>query len=331
MSCWVLMPVFNDWDAASRLLGLLHGHLAAAGIPARVVVVDDGSTEPPPSHFQSPAPSASSPGIQHIHVIRLRRNLGHQRAICIGLCWLADRRADPLLHLDPFHLAPVLIMDADGEDDPADAPRLLKCFTRDPDCVVFAERTKRSEGPLFALCYWLFRVTHFLLTGIRVRVGNFSVLPASQLDRLVVVADLWNHYAASVVRARLPAVRVPTQRAHRLAGQSRMNFVSLVTHGLSSMSVFGETIGVRALLACAAAAALVTSALLAVLAIRLFTDWAIPGWATTAGGISLLVLLQLAGIALSFVFALLSARQNASFIPLRDYRWFILQPPEPPR
>ena len=90
-----------------------------------------------------------------------------------------------------------------------------------------------------------------LLTGIPVRVGNFSVIPAAQLRRLVVVSELWNHYAAAVFKARTPKATVPTARAPRLAGRSRMNFVDLVTHGLSALSVHSELIGVRLLVVAA--------------------------------------------------------------------------------
>jgi hypothetical protein len=39
-------------------------------------------------------------------------------------------------------------------------------------------------------------------------------------------------------------VTVPTERAPRLCGESRMNFVALVGHGLSALSVHAELIGV---------------------------------------------------------------------------------------
>ncbi len=58
------------------------------------------------------------------------------------------------------------------------------------DVVVFAERTRRSEGPLYSVLYFLYRWTHYLLTGIPVRVGNFSAIGRATVRSLAVVSDL---------------------------------------------------------------------------------------------------------------------------------------------
>ena len=62
-------------------------------------------------------------------------------------------------------------------------------------------------------------------------------------------SELWNHYAAAVLKTRLPYTSVPTIRGRRLQGDSRMGFVSLAVHGLSALSVFSDTLGVRLLVA----------------------------------------------------------------------------------
>jgi hypothetical protein len=43
----ILTPVFNDWTAFDRLVADLDDALAAAHLCARVLAVDDGSTEEP--------------------------------------------------------------------------------------------------------------------------------------------------------------------------------------------------------------------------------------------------------------------------------------------
>src|SRR5262249_43444017 len=103
------------------------------------------------------------------------------------------------------------------------------------------------EGLGFRFFYWLFRTTHQLLTGHPAKVGNFSLVPREQLRRLTVVSEIWNNYAAAVYKARLPMDTVPTGRAERIAGKTRMNFASLVSHGLSAMSIYNDVIGVRTL------------------------------------------------------------------------------------
>ena len=115
--------------------------------------------------------------------------------------------------------------------------------------AVFAERARRTESLSFRLFYRLYKAAHLILTGEPVRVGNFSVLPATLLGRIVCVSDLWNHYAAAAFKARLPITTLPLARGHRLDGKSKMNFVSLAMHGLGAMSVYGDRIGVRLLVA----------------------------------------------------------------------------------
>jgi hypothetical protein len=88
------------------------------------------------------------------------------------------------------------------------------------------------------MSYWFYKIAHRILTGVNIRVGNFSILPSSYLTTLVVMSELWNHYATSVFRSGLPVTTIPIPRGYRDAGRSRMNFVSLVVHGLSAISVF---------------------------------------------------------------------------------------------
>jgi hypothetical protein len=60
-----------------------------------------------------------------------------------------------------------------------------------------------------------------------------------------------------------------------------------------------------------------------VAAIRLFTNRAIPGWATYATGTLAIIAIQLISIATSFTFFVLSNRANLGFVPLRDYSLFV--------
>jgi len=117
------------------------------------------------------------------------------------------------------------------------------------------------------------------------------------MARLMGVPDLWNHYAASVYRARLPRTLVPLPRGRRLAGESKMNFVSLLIHGLSAMSVFSDQVSAR-LLTAAVSFAVIAIALMGVTAgIRWFTDLAVPGWATFTVGLLLVLVVQLLSFA----------------------------------
>jgi glycosyltransferase involved in cell wall biosynthesis len=304
----ILIPVYNDWESLRLLLPRIDECVAGLGLPVEVLIVDDGSTEPPPQRLDLlPA------NVRAVRVLELRRNLGHQRAICIGLSYLQETVA----------CRAVAVMDGDGEDDPADLPRLFARFLQEQErAIVFAGRARRSESPLFKVFYLLYKAVHRVLTGPRVEVGNFSIVPAAQLRRLVVVSELWNHFAAAVFSARLPRVIVATARGRRLSGGSKMNFVSLVTHGLSAISVFGERVGVRVLVAVSSLAVLIVASLVVVLIVKLTTGLAVPGWATYTSGLLMIILLQMVMLASIYIVLVLGSRQGIGFLPLRDYRYF---------
>ncbi len=302
----ILLPVYNDWEAFLMLLPRLDWELNVNGLRAEVLIVDDGSTVPAPLNLGSNSFTA----IESVDILSLRRNLGHQRAIAVGLSYIEANR--------PCHT--VVVMDCDGQDDPSDVPRLVReCFANEGQKIIFAARTRRAESLTFRLFYRFYRLMHFWLTGVKVRVGNFSAIPSPVLKRLVAVSDLWNHYAAAVHKARLPVVLIPTQRGTRLEGQSQMNLVALVVHGLSAMAVFGDRIGVRLLIGVSLGIVLAGGALMGVVGIRLLTNLAIPGWATYVSGILLVLLTQMLLIVLVFAFVILAARDSANFIPSRDY------------
>lgn len=301
----ILMPVYNDWRALSLLLPILDRELKKDKVKADIILVDDGSTVAAPEDLAS----ARFEAIDAIEVLSLRRNLGHQRAIAVGLSYIEANQPPRA----------VVVMDSDGEDNPKDIPRLAQaCAAERGEKIVFATRIKRSEGWLFTFFYHLYRALHFLLTGVRVRVGNFSIIPPGSLKRLVAVSELWNHYAAAVHKARLPMEFIPTERATRLEGLPRMDLVSLVVHGLSAMAVFGDRIGVRLLIVVCAAMGAALTALVAVVGIRLWTNLAIPGWATYVTGLLLVMLTQMLLVVLVFVFVILAARNAANVLP-NDY------------
>jgi hypothetical protein len=306
----VLVPVYNDWASLAKLLPELDRVLRAHDREADVLVVDDGSTSEPDQLRELRPLSA----LGRIDVLTMRRNLGHQRAIAVGLAYVEDC----------LETGALVVMDGDGEDDPADVPRLLdRLEDRGGREIVFAERTRRAESMTFQVFYLLYKVLHWVLTGTGVRVGNFSAIPRRRLSSLVVVAELWNHYAAAAFRSRQPFCTVPTHRAKRLCGRSTMNFVSLVTHGLSAISVYADIAGVRLLVASVALALLTLAGIIGTVTVRLVTSLAIPGWASYTVGILVVLLVQAVMAMFVFSFVVLGARHGSTFLPRRDYSYFI--------
>lgn len=307
----ILIPVYDDWDAVALLIPELDEALSEHE-PVDIVLIDDGSKQPPPPSLEG----LRSKKVANLRCLRLRRNLGHQRAIAVGLGWMSTVVDPPA----------VVVMDGDGEDAPGDVPRLIdECRRLGSSHVVFAARKRRSETMVFRFFYHLYRLVHRLFIGHSVRVGNFSIIPRACLQRIIVVSDLWNHYAASVFKARLPRAEITTIRGKRLLGQSTMNFVSLVTHGLSAVSVFGEILGTRLLIVSCLLILLSVVGIGGIAVADLTGAATLPDWTPMAVLIFIVLFFQALFGSMLFAFITLSGRSDIGFLPIRDHAFFVLE------
>jgi glycosyltransferase involved in cell wall biosynthesis len=307
----LIIPVYNDWPSFRILLRELDK--VAANLPIRMFVtaIDDGSTEDPDENFNNFADLRHIEGAEIVH---LAGNVGHQRAIAIGLCVAVKG--------DDFDA--VLIMDADGEDLPQMIEHLLMNIGQRKDFCIVAQRRKRTETPLFRLSYLFYKSVFKLVAGKTINFGNFCVLSRSYARRLVMVSDLWNHLPSAILRSRLPLTSVPIDRGRRYVDSSKMNFTSLVVHGLSGLSVYADTIFVRLLLLTVLLAVFGTISVGTVLTLRFFFPvHATPGWATTVTFGLTIILLQVFFTALSSILMLLNSRVQRLVIPIVDFKQYV--------
>jgi glycosyltransferase involved in cell wall biosynthesis len=308
MKAVIVMPVFNDWESC----GILLGHLDALPLPGlselRVLIVDDGSIEPRP---ESLAQALGRGRIDRVSVLELVCNVGHQRAIALGIARVAASDSGEVL----------LIMDADGEDDPADIPRLLDALRTNPDAAVVGGRAERSEGAGFRLGYLAYQTLFRALVGRQIDFGNFCAFGPRLARRLSGMSETWNHLAATLLRARVPLVALPTRRGRRYAGTGVMNLPALIAHGLSAFAVFSDQVFARLLLLSAATGSLALVGTIIVIILRFATTISLPGWASTVVGVFALLFVQAILVCLVGALQLLSARsqlgaQPAVLVPL---------------
>ena len=141
---WVVCPSFRDTAAFTKLreqlIEVCSNSELLCSLPVRWVVVDDtGGMDPEVTSIAT---------LSDVRVVTPPFNIGHQRAIVLGLRSTMDQIADEDL---------VVTMDADGEDRPEDLPRLLAPLLEVPSdhlqlCV--AIRTQRQNPSVFAPCTW---------------------------------------------------------------------------------------------------------------------------------------------------------------------------------
>lgn len=298
------MPVFNDWSSSTGLIEQINRELQNLSMQANIFIVNDCSTTPPDFTGQS-----ALPAVREVNVIHLLRNLGHQRAIAIGIAYLAENLPDPGI---------VVIMDSDGEDDATYIKAMLEKYHEcNKTRVVFAERQKRSENQLLRAFYHVYRLVHYLLTGNRIRFGNYSLLDIKHIRSLSTSEELWTHYAAAVVSLRIPHVGIKTNKSQRIDGSSKMNFTNLVIHGLSAISVFGDKAFVRLLMLSLFFTLLV---IFGFILQNLQSDFSnITGQTFTV----LLLALSITSNLTCFSLLLLNSRKLSTFLPIRDYKVFV--------
>lgn len=271
----IVTPVYEDEASFAELCRRLAEVQSSVGARFHVIAVDDGSLAAPPQLGAMAEAGLSG------EILRLARNVGHQAAIAIGL---ARAAAMP-------NLTASIVMDSDGEDTPESIPGLLSAVDNENCDVAVAERAKRSETLTFQLFYSVYKRLFRSLTGQRLRFGNFMALSPQALERLSGMYETSTHVAAATVKAKLRRADVPTDRGVRYAGQSKMNFPSLVLHGMRAVMVFSDLVLTRMALALVAMAAAVISVVLIAVGMK-FAGYATPGWVTIVTGFALSLFVQ---------------------------------------
>jgi hypothetical protein len=304
----IILPLYKDWESFHVLLQNLKKHLGNQWALARVVVVDDFSLEDLPLFPEDFR--------QHIEVLELVRNMGHQKAIAIGLAYAVINNPTA---------KEFVIMDSDGEDKPEDISLLLNEVRRKKFGLCFAHRTKRTESTAFRFLYRIYKKAFRLLTGQHIYFGNFCCMNAEVAKRLVHVAEIWLHFSSGIIKSKLFYTTIPTERGKRYKGNSKMNFTSLINHGLSAIAVYSEFVAVRITLLSIALSGLSAIGILSIISVKQFTQLAIPGWASfvSLGLIVLIIQFFSLGILLSFV--ILSAKTIRNINPSIVYKDYIFK------
>ncbi len=121
----VVLPAYNEADNLVELVPETTASLREAGVTFEVVVVDDGSTDGTAEIMRE----LRSP---EVVCVSLRRNAGKSAALDAGLARVRGEY--------------VVLMDADGQDDPAQIPRLLAALDADEDLdLVTGRRAIRHD------------------------------------------------------------------------------------------------------------------------------------------------------------------------------------------
>lgn len=306
----IIIPVFNDWDSLNLLIPKIDITLRSEELTVTVIIVNDGSTDEP--EIEDDVLTGLSI-INSIEIIHQNCNLGHQRAIAIGLSEVSKRKS----------VDAIVIMDADGEDRPEDIPVLVEQGLKEKEKIIVARRDRRSEGLVFKTGYLVYKLLFRLLTGKRIAFGNFCLLPIKIAKKLTYFDSLWNHLPATILKSKLPLTMVSTKRGERLRGKTKMNFGGLILLGLSAVSVYVDVALLRTLLLSICFATVTIIGIIVTTVIRLFTELAIPGWASgMVGSLTIILILSLV-MSMFVLFVILANRSQMTIIPAKHISDYI--------
>ena len=200
----ILIPLFNDWASFTELVDRLDVVLGEHGLRAEVLIVDDGSTIEPSAEESCAGPSGAAAG------------RGAQAAAEPGPS--AGDRHRPGLHRGARRLRRGGRHGWRRRGCPRGRPPAARTVRGEEG----AGRSSSPSGPggrsrsRFRVFYILYKLAARRADRRAGARGQLQRRPPAAAESLVVVSELWNHYAAAVFKSRQPFCTIPTRRARRL-------------------------------------------------------------------------------------------------------------------
>ena len=276
----IVVPCFNEKDAipetASRLFTLLR-HLEAIGkitAGSTVCFVDDGSVDGTWALIRNLV-DTGSPATG----LKLSRNFGHQAALMAGLL---SAHGDALVSID-----------ADLQDDIETIEKMLDAHAAGAQ-IVYGVRSSREHDP------FLKRVTAAAFYRLLARLGvqtiynhaDFRLMSRRAIEELRKFGESNLYLRGVIPQIGLRHAIVEYARAPRMAGKSNYSvsrMLALAWNGITSFSI-APLRWVTVTGFAVFSSAIVVSAW--VLWVRIYTEEAVPGWASTVIPLFLLSGLQ---------------------------------------
>jgi len=280
----VVIPCYNEEAALAdsvREVRQALDSLEARGKIARgsqIWLIDDGSRDGTWPLIESL--SAADPQVVGM---KLSRNRGHQHALLAGLL-SADGDA-------------VISMDADLQDDLGVLEEMVDAWRAGHE-IVYGVRRSRTEDTLFKR--WTARRYYGLLRVLGVDIvpdhAEFRLMGRKALEALAEYPEANLFLRGLIPQLGFRSAQVLYDRRLRLAGETKYPLRRMVGLGIDGITSF-SAVPLR-LIAATGAVLFVLSTVVAlwVLAVRIFTDRAVPGWASITlpiyalGGVQLLSL-----------------------------------------
>lgn len=281
----IVVPCFNEYDALpetnARLLSLIKElkHKDLISKKSSICYVDDGSSDRTWELIVNLTEKN-----QEICGIKLSRNRGHQNAL---LCGLMTQPGDALISID-----------ADLQDDLDVIPEMIRLHQENGCEIVYGVRKRRTSDSFFKrlTAETYYKLMALMNVDIEFNHADYRLLSRKALNALSEYQEV-NLFLRGLVRLLgFKTAKVEYDRTKRTAGESKYPLSKMVSFAWQGITSF-STAPLRLITACGVIVS-IGSIALAIwgLFASLFTDKALPGWASTVvpmyflGGVQLLSL-----------------------------------------
>jgi dolichol-phosphate mannosyltransferase len=213
----IVIPVYNEMDNVEGIYREIVSALSPGSFTYEVIFVDDGSTDGTRLGLQALAKTHSN-----LRIITHKRNFGQSAALLSGA--------------KAARYSMLVTLDGDGQNDPADIPRLFEQL-HDSHTVVLGNRKKRADNILR-------KFSSFIANGIRRRLLNdecfdtgcsLKLFPRDAFLALPHFNHLHRFLPALFKRAGFRLVSVPVNHRARWHGVSKYGVMNRLFVGLHDL------------------------------------------------------------------------------------------------
>lgn len=265
----VVVPCYNEEEVLPKTLSVLLALLSdleakqKISSASRIYFVDDGSKDATWAQLEQAASA-----YDEVVAIKLSRNKGHQNALYAGLCTTTEDI--------------IVSIDADLQDDPKNIEYMVDEYLKGNE-VVYGVRSARHTDTFFKrfTAEGYYHVMKKMGVDLVFNHADFRLLSRRALDTLQQYGES-NLFLRGIVREiGFKSSVVEYERQAREAGESKYPLRKMLSFAWKGITAF-STMPLRMITVLGLLSGFVSFFLMVwVLAVRFFSDDAMPGWAST--------------------------------------------------
>ena len=259
----IILPFHNEEKVFNFFLDHLNDNLKKLNLKFLLIFIDDFSSDNTIDVIKN---FTFHKNIS-FRLIRNFSNLGNQKSIKAGLDYAIKNYKT---------VSKFIIMDTDGEDDPANIKDLIE--NSNDNSIVVAKRGTRTNSFLFLFFYKIYKIFFKILIGKKLDFGNYSIISKDVANHLVHLNFV--HYSAFLLKLKYQIKKIKIDRAKRISGNSKVNFDFLIYHALFSILEVSEILFLRILRLFIIITTLLVLMAFYILHIKFIVGITVPGWAS---------------------------------------------------